>query len=86
MLLRDQHAHRQLRINLSRNPISDAGVTALTELANKHPGVIEINLWRTGANRRKVALLSEILETKRSLLRNEEPSSGSPQPAAEEAH
>merc|ERR1719321_2148830 len=85
MLLREQHSGRQLRINLSRNPISDNAVTALTELANRHPGVIEINLWRTNANRRKVAMLNEILEAKRCLLRSEEPGSPTQPPAEQEA-
>merc|ERR1719160_775589 len=84
MLLRDQHSNRQLKLNLSRNPISEAGIAALTELANKHPGVTEINLWRTGANRRKVALLNEILEAKRALMQTEEGDVGSSQPATDD--
>lgn len=57
LLMQPQHANRCIRLDLSRNPISDTAALALMELVNKRMGIQEINLAMTKVQRRTIARL-----------------------------
>lgn len=73
LLLRPQHAGREIRIDLSRNPISEAAGKALLELVDVHPRIEYIDVSHTKIPRRTIAKLKEKLEIaneRRKLWRN----------------
>eukprot|EP00927_Polykrikos_kofoidii_P067369 TRINITY_DN62864_c0_g1_i1.p1 TRINITY_DN62864_c0_g1~~TRINITY_DN62864_c0_g1_i1.p1 ORF type:complete len:411 (+),score=42.69 TRINITY_DN62864_c0_g1_i1:250-1482(+) len=62
MLMQPQHAERIIKLDLSKNPISETAARALTVLARSNPYVQKIDLSFTRASRRTIVLLRQELE------------------------
>mmetsp|Transcript_81234 Transcript_81234/g.161141 ORF Transcript_81234/g.161141 Transcript_81234/m.161141 type:complete len:302 (+) Transcript_81234:27-932(+) len=67
MLLRPQHADRELFLDLSHNPISRSGALALQELVNRHSGLQWLSLRFTKVPRDLSIKLQRSLERHKEL-------------------